>query len=533
MHTYKRGTTAREICAKRLAWTSNTCGLSLLGLLAKINWRNGDRVGRRRNTADKKMAPTASKEQTSPKVGVRFTIRFQAEPVEEHLISRDWFCKNVILEQLRLKVEDVYCIQWNQPEKAFDVTLVSEDMYSRVAEACRKEAGTRFIAGYKILNLDRPNFRTVTVHTYNPFVTDLALVAFLGQHGEVVTSARYVKDMRGFWTGRRQFQVLLNPDPEGHGGLKHPPALFSLGGDRGYLFYARQPAFCRRCRQSGHTEAGCSGAGCRTCGQGGHDAKECTGPKACHGCGEMGHLYRNCPSRRRTFAEVAKSNGEPEKAKHPGKGPLPAENGLCTPVLAAPATDLSEIGTEEVPLEKGTKGSATRDTEAQVTCDNAGGEFPPISPDPATSKIKKGARKGSQVFGGGKAIRSGESKEEGHSKKSKGEGNGAEGQDQEKGVDGGMVSGVEQQRRAAEEGGHQEQDGGNIGLGKGGDIGGDPCELPNVGCGLELDLPPDLLNILSPMGEDAYEGPNRPSTSPNPVPFSWADEMEREDFFSQ
>ena len=114
------------------------------------------------------MASTGTKEQTTPKVGVKYTIRFQAEPVEENLTSRDWFCKNVIMQQLKLTIEDVHCIQWNQPEKAFDVTLVSDEVYSRVAEACRKESGSRYMAGYKILNLDRPNFITVTVHTYNP-----------------------------------------------------------------------------------------------------------------------------------------------------------------------------------------------------------------------------------------------------------------------------------------------------------------------------------------------------------------------------
>ncbi|CAB1440702.1 unnamed protein product [Pleuronectes platessa] len=67
---------------------------------------------------------------------------------------------------------------------------------------------------------------------------------------------------------------------------------------------------------------------------------------------------------------------------------------------------------------------------------------------PATFKVKKGAWKGSQAFGEGKPIRS-------HSRKSKGEGNRAEGQDQEKVVGGGMVCCVGQQRRAAEEGGHQ------------------------------------------------------------------------------
>ncbi|KAK1875560.1 Zinc finger CCHC domain containing protein 3 [Dissostichus eleginoides] len=83
----------------------------------------------------------------------------------------------------------------------------------------------------------------------------------------------------GIWTGRRQFQVLLKSEPEGCGGLKHPPASFSLGADRGYLFYPRQPAFCRRCRQSGHVEGGCNGASCRFCGQGGHEAKTARCPR--------------------------------------------------------------------------------------------------------------------------------------------------------------------------------------------------------------------------------------------------------------
>ncbi|KAI4799155.1 hypothetical protein KUCAC02_017879 [Chaenocephalus aceratus] len=118
----------------------------------------------------------------------------------------------------------------------------------------------------------------------------------------------------GFWTGRRQFQVLLKSEPEGVGGLKHPPASFNLGGVRGYLFYPRQPASCRRCRQSGHTEGGCTGTSCRSCGQGDHEAKNCTVPKACHGCGGTDHLYRSCPGRRRTFAEVAWANNQRETA---------------------------------------------------------------------------------------------------------------------------------------------------------------------------------------------------------------------------
>ncbi|KAJ3592340.1 hypothetical protein NHX12_007467 [Muraenolepis orangiensis] len=43
--------------------------------------------------------------------------------------------------QLRLKVEDVYCIQWNQQEKAFNVSLRNNYVFGRVAEICKKEAG--------------------------------------------------------------------------------------------------------------------------------------------------------------------------------------------------------------------------------------------------------------------------------------------------------------------------------------------------------------------------------------------------------
>ncbi|KAJ4940205.1 hypothetical protein JOQ06_026514, partial [Pogonophryne albipinna] len=72
------------------------------------------------------MAGRADDGQPIPRVGLRFTLRFQAVDAAEDVVSRTWFCRKVIMEQLNLKVDAIYCLQWNRQEKAFDVTLKDE-----------------------------------------------------------------------------------------------------------------------------------------------------------------------------------------------------------------------------------------------------------------------------------------------------------------------------------------------------------------------------------------------------------------------
>jgi hypothetical protein len=93
-----------------------------------------------------------------------------------------------------------------------------------------------------------------------------------------ISSGRLLKDTLGFWTGKRCFQALLREDPGSSDGYLHPPAMFSLGADRGTVSYARQPPYCRRCIAYGHTLASCSTRRCRYCGSSEHEARDCAEP---------------------------------------------------------------------------------------------------------------------------------------------------------------------------------------------------------------------------------------------------------------
>uniref|UniRef100_A0AAQ4PYJ5 CCHC-type domain-containing protein n=1 Tax=Gasterosteus aculeatus aculeatus TaxID=481459 RepID=A0AAQ4PYJ5_GASAC len=140
---------------------------------------------------------------------------------------------------------------------------------------------------------------------YNPYVGDETVISWLSRYGKVESAVRYLRDSFGIWSGRRQFKVLLEDNPGGGGGLRHPPAYFSIGEDRGFLFYSGQPSFCRQCRSFGHMATDCTEGRCRNCGGRGHSVAACGAPKTCHGCGGEGHIVRDCPTTTRSYAEVA------------------------------------------------------------------------------------------------------------------------------------------------------------------------------------------------------------------------------------
>ncbi|KAK2877952.1 hypothetical protein Q8A73_016922 [Channa argus] len=157
----------------------------------------------------------ANQGRSIPWVGLRRTLRFQWRSSDREVMPRDFFCTRIIKGQLNLTVEDVFCIQWHQQATGYDVSFVSAETHQAVTARCARLANKHPLNLCEVINMDRPNFRIISVHMFNPFMTDLASKEFFGPFSDVVSAARYLRDAQGFWTGCRQFQVLLHPDVAG------------------------------------------------------------------------------------------------------------------------------------------------------------------------------------------------------------------------------------------------------------------------------------------------------------------------------
>lgn len=126
----------------------------------------------------------------------------------------------------------------------------------------------------------------------------------------ILPGVRNIKDALGIWTGKRQFRVLLREDESGHDGYRHPPASFTIGEDRGYLMYAGQPRFCRKCSTYGYLADACTQTRCRNCGTLGHVMRDCTVSKRCSLCNSEDHLFRHCPKAAPSYARVESGKRE-------------------------------------------------------------------------------------------------------------------------------------------------------------------------------------------------------------------------------
>lgn len=286
-------------------------------------------------------------------------------------MPRDVFGRGVLLGLLRLKAAEAVGLVTNTLEKAYDLTLKDAARCRRALEDCRLSAGQGPLAGFEVVSLDRPGFRVITTLVYNLHVPEESVTAFLGRFAEVLTAGKPEVDSNGFWTGKRQYQVVLKPEPGGWEGLAHPPAFFSIGADRGYCYYSRQPPWCRRCRQSGHADGACGGSGCRICGEEGHQAKDCRKARKCHACASEEHLARDCPVRHGTYAGAAAQRSGSARRKEPPALPTLEEQGM-RPTGDVVLELLQEVRHQPLQMDKATVVVEEEEEEEEVE-----GERPP------------------------------------------------------------------------------------------------------------------------------------------------------------
>ncbi|XP_048854137.1 uncharacterized protein LOC125721943 isoform X2 [Brienomyrus brachyistius] len=244
--------------------------------------------------------------------GLRNTARFcwRAEEEVGTFPDRLAFIQEVAFKALGLRI---LCVQRNGPFQFFEVTLSTDESYTKVLERSKEGAQHPLLGRYNIEPLWWPD--------------------------------KDIRDELGIWTGRRQFQARLRPDANGAGGFSHPPAYFTLQGNKAYLFYSGQPPFCRQCHSFGHTLEGCANLRCRNCLESGHMARDCKGPRRCKQCNGEDHLARSCPQKKTTYADAL--SGNRAVGTENGGGALAPTTGQEQPATGAGGEALVEV--EEAP----------------------------------------------------------------------------------------------------------------------------------------------------------------------------------------
>ncbi|MGH0124254.1 UNVERIFIED_CONTAM: hypothetical protein FKN15_017941 [Acipenser sinensis] len=267
----------------------------------------------------KEKAMATSEDSSTQGVRLLNTVRFNLKKKDGVLpvLGRTDFAKKIVLGKLGCSTADIYCLQDVTSRGIFDVTFATASICSTVWKRCLEGKNSAPLLDFVIEPLFVREIRPLTVHMYNPYVQDADIATFLKRFCDVLSTGSKIRDSLGIWNAKRQFRVRLRPCSTVEGGVIHPPASFSIGGNRGYLYYPGQPIRCRKCGREGHTAEACVADFCRKCQTEGHTASGCAAPVECNLCGSQEHVFKNCPSRVRSYAEAARSASEVPKAACP------------------------------------------------------------------------------------------------------------------------------------------------------------------------------------------------------------------------
>ncbi|KAK5879936.1 hypothetical protein CesoFtcFv8_001652 [Champsocephalus esox] len=230
----------------------------------------------------------------------------------------------------------------------------------------------------------------------------------------------------------------------------------------------------------------------------------------------VGHLYRSCPERRRTFAEVAGFKNRKETEFED----------LLEGLIQCQKAMFSESTGGTVTVEQGPGGGSGADSVDKSPVGNTD------STVAAEVGVKTGARKIAEAFGTEVSADNGDCSQIGDNKRSKTEGTRRKVQAKE--VVAAVGEGDGQQKR---EGQVKDSDQGRGKVDEGHGLGGGTKEedpgvvgavLPS-GLPLVRELTAEPLLQPSPLGDDTQGGVVCPSTSSSMLPVLWADQMDSDD----
>uniref|UniRef100_A0A8C1S1M9 CCHC-type domain-containing protein n=1 Tax=Cyprinus carpio TaxID=7962 RepID=A0A8C1S1M9_CYPCA len=237
---------------------------------------------------------------------VRVELKMDAADFVKQRFGRDFFVVDILQGVFKIQADEVFCLQEFAVSGFLDLTFFALKDCVVFFEAWKKKEDHKLLEGLQLQPVFIQDFIPLTIHVYNPFVEDGDVLALVKRYCEEVRGGEHLKDRFGIWNGKRRYMVKLKLDPSVQGSVLHPPGSFSIGPNKGFLYYPGQPLYCRRCGGQGHVKMDCKGERCRFCGESNHVAGICTAPKCCSLCGSDEHLYRGCPGRKKSYASLFK-----------------------------------------------------------------------------------------------------------------------------------------------------------------------------------------------------------------------------------
>ncbi|KAL7401365.1 hypothetical protein ABVT39_026944 [Epinephelus coioides] len=171
------------------------------------------------------MSTSANNQSANIRAGLKNTLRFKWKS-QNQILDRVSFGREILFDILKMRPDDIYCLQQNKTEGFYDVSFLSNSKMQEAHDMANQEA-TSSLKNFELFSLARNNNCIITVHMYNPWVSEEAVRYFLNRFMTVLPGVNEIKDALGIWTGKRQFQVQLREDRNGCEGYLHPPASFT------------------------------------------------------------------------------------------------------------------------------------------------------------------------------------------------------------------------------------------------------------------------------------------------------------------